>query len=157
MSDANFKALKSPGDYELRVALRDTSGKSYGQMSKTLTVPDTAKWMNSTLGEKPGVLPPWTPLQVKRGANNSFSILCWGRQYQFGNSAWPVQIVAKNENLLAAPIELQIISGGKKSQWKNARAKIISQSPAAIEIEGRAELRYDAAISLDPDGLTPSR
>jgi hypothetical protein len=139
VSDANFNAIDAPGDYELRVALRDTSGKSYGQMSKTLTVPDIAKWINSTLGEKPGVLPPWTPLQVKQNANGNFSVSCWGRKYQFGNSAWPVQIVSKNESLLAAPIELQILSGGKEFQWKNASAKIVSQSPEAVEIEGRAE------------------
>jgi hypothetical protein len=148
ISDANFNALEAPGDYELRVALRDTSGKSYGQMSKTLTVPDTAKWMNSTLGEKPGVLPPWTPLQVKKNADGTFSVLCWGREYQFGNSVWPVQIVSKNETLLAAPIELQILNGGKEHQWKNASAKIVSQSPEAVEIEGRAQLASAPGVLL---------
>jgi len=157
ISNATFKAISAPGDYTLRVALHDTSGKNYGETSKTLTVPDMAQWMNNTIGENAGVLPPWTPLQVQKKTDGGFLVLCWGREYQFGASAWPTQIVSKKEKLLAAPIRLKVLLGGKEVVWKNASAKVVSQSPETVEIEGRAVADSGLVLStkmrLEYDGM----
>jgi hypothetical protein len=157
ISDAAFDAISTPGDYTLHVSLLDRNGKSYGQLSKTLTVPDTAKWMNNILGEHAGVLPPWTPMKVKKNGKSTFSVLCWGREYQFGSSVWPTQIITKDEDILAAPISLKVLLGGKVLLWKNANARIISQSPEAVEIEGHAVADSGVALTtkmrIEYDGM----
>jgi hypothetical protein len=156
VSEADFKPLAA-GAYQLNAVLRDASGREYGRRSIAINAPDVAQWKNNGIGENAGVLPPWTPLQVKRGAKSTFSVSCWGREYRFGASAWPLQIVSQNQNLLAAPIELQILSGGKEYQWKNGSAKIVSQSPEAVEIEGRASTASGVLLTtllrLEYDGL----
>jgi hypothetical protein len=157
VSQATFKPLQTVGAHQLNAVLRDASGKEYGRRSITLMVPDTAQWMNNSIGEKAGVLPPWTPLQVKKNAGGNFSVVCWGREYQFGNSAWPLQIVSQNQPLLQSPVALKVLAGGREIAWQNASAKIVFQSPEAVEIEGRATAAAGVLLTtnlrLEYDGL----
>jgi hypothetical protein len=159
-------AALQPGAYQL-VAVARQGGKEIVRLAKPLIIPDIAAWKDNRIGEQAGVLPPWTPLQVRRGDKSTFSVACWGREYQFGASPFPTQIIAKNETLLAAPIALKVLAGGKEISWQNGGAKITAQSPAAVEVEGRAQsasgvllttkmrLEYDGLMMLDFDLKAP--
>jgi hypothetical protein len=131
----------APGDYQLRVSVAG-AGAAPIQIVKPLVVREKPVLDTSWLGNKIGLdekIPiPWTPLQVSRDGNN-FSVACWGREYQFGAAPLPTQITSQNQPLLASPIALKIISGGKEISWKNASAKITAQSGYAVDIEGHAE------------------
>jgi hypothetical protein len=159
-------AALQPGAYQL-VAVARQGGKEIVRLAKPLIIPDIAAWKDNSIGEQAGVLPPWTPLQVRRGDKSTFSVACWGREYQFGASPFPTQIIAKNEMLLAAPIALKVLAGGKEISWQNSSAKITTQSPAAVEIEGHAQsasgvllttkmrLEFDGLMMLDFDLKAP--
>lgn len=157
-SQATFKPLQTVGAHQLNVVLHDANGKEYGRRSLAINVPDTALWKNNGIGENAGVLPPWTPLQIKHDGKSTFTVACWGREYQFGDAAWPLQISSQDQPLLAAPIALKVLLNGKELQWQNAGAKIISSAPDAAVIEGHASLDSGKVLlttrfRLEYDGL----
>jgi hypothetical protein len=55
-------------------------------------------WENNSLGMEEVVPPPWTPLRHEGAA-----VECWGRRYEFGSGALPVQITSQGRQLFAAP------------------------------------------------------
>src|SRR4051812_39675208 len=55
-------------------------------------------WENNSLGMEEVVPAPWTPLRHDREA-----VECWGRRYEFGSGALPVQITSQGRKLFAAP------------------------------------------------------
>jgi hypothetical protein len=164
----------APGDYQMRATVEGAAGAAL-KVVKPLVVREIPvldkSWLGNKIGLDEKIPPPWTPLQVKRNGKN-FSVACWGREYSFGASPLPTQITSQNQPLLAAPISLKMISGGKEISWKNGSAKIISQSDYAVDIEGRAEagpgvllltklhLEYDGVMVVNfslqtPPGFTP--
>jgi hypothetical protein len=150
---ANLK----PGDYEV-TATATKGEKQIAHATQELVMPKM-EWLGNTLGLNAGVLPPWTPLQVKRDGRK-ISVSCWGREYQFANAPLPTQILSQNEPLLQAPIALKVLAGGNELQWKNGAVKIISQSPEMVTLQGRANaptpqgnLELQTDISLAYDGV----
>jgi hypothetical protein len=161
--EVSLTGLK-PGDYEV-VATATNNEKQIARATRELIMPQM-EWLGNTLGLNAGVLPPWTPLQVKRDGEN-ISVSCWNRTYQFAGAPLPTQIVSRNEPLLQSPVALKVLAGGKEISWQNGGAKIVSQSPEAVEIEGRADggagvllttkmrLEYDGLMTLALNLQTP--
>ncbi len=149
------------GDYQLRATIAGANAaplavsKNFRLLEKPVF--DTS-WKGNTIGLSKKVPPPWTPLKVTRNGAK-FSVACWGREYQFGAAPLPTQIVALNENLLAAPMALKMISDGKEILWKNGSAKIVAQSDYAVDIEGSAQaaavpgVLLTTKLHLEYDGL----
>jgi len=65
------------------------------------------EWQGNTLGLEDNVLPPWTPLQLRRTKGGWWNrrpatrVSCWGRTYEFNEMGLPAQITAKNKAMLA--------------------------------------------------------
>lgn len=150
-------ATLKPGTYEI-VATAENGGKQMARTTQKLVVPEL-EWMGNKLGLNAGVLPPWTPLKIKRDGKN-ISIDCWNRTYQFNGAPLPTQIVAKGEAMLAAPVALKIMTGGKELSWANGAIKILSASPERVTLQGSAQtesegktIKLQTDMSLEYDGL----
>jgi len=59
------------------------------------------QWYDNKIGITDGVPKPFTPV-VRDGQ----TLKCWGREYRFGNSLFPEQILTQGSEMLAGPIEL---------------------------------------------------
>ncbi len=155
---ADFSTDIPAGEYSLRAALRDAKGQSIGTVQRVLTIP-SMQWMNNTIGQEKKVLPPWTPLQVKKDSKG-FSVLCWGREYRFGDGILPLQITAQGEPLLQSPATLGVLAGGKNLTWTKASAQVQNASDYEVNITGNAEavtpqgrVIAQTTIHIEYDGL----
>jgi hypothetical protein len=130
------------GDYELSATIA-SGGTVLARLVKPLTIP-SLEWEGTHVGAESKVLPPWTPLQVQRGV--APSVACWGRAYQFGNAAFPVQINSRDRDLLARPIELNVVAGGHALAWTGGSAVVTAASDVAAEIDGSARAQTSAGL-----------
>ena len=149
------------GQYQLRARV---AGNDALQVEKPLRLDEKpildTSWRGNKIGLSPKIPPPWTPLRVLAKSAKGFSVACWGRTYVFGASPLPLQITSQSQPLLASPVALRVLAGGKSLQWTNGAAKIVSQSPDAVEIEGSAraavaggEVVLKTKIRLEYDGV----
>lgn len=155
---ADFPTDIPAGKYSLRAALRDPNGKSLGVVQRDLKIP-SLEWVDNSIGQEKKVLPPWTPLQVKKDAKG-FSVLCWGREYRFGDGILPLQISAQGEPLLQGPAMLGVLAGGKNLTWTKASAHVQNASDYDVNITGSAEaatpqgrVLAQSTIHIEYDGL----
>lgn len=151
-----LKDLKT-GDYDLKGVIHGGKQKPI-TLRKSFTMPSRI-WAGNTLGKELKVLKPWTPIQVKK-SSGKIHVQCWGRSYQFGESALPVQISSRDSSLLARPIELKIISGGIPLKWEMGMMRVTSSSPVKCTLEGSAlaqtpqgTVTLKTKFSLEYDGL----
>ena len=64
------------------------------------------------------ILERFSPLEINK-EKERFTVSVYGRTYAFENSFLPISIVAKGEELLASPIELNIDSLSGKDGFRN--------------------------------------
>jgi len=69
-------------------------------------------WLNNTYGKKDTVLPPWIPVSV---GENDTSV--WGRRYVWNEDLTPREMHSRKKQLLARPMELRMIQGGKERKF----------------------------------------
>jgi len=124
-----------PGSYEVAVTV-SAPGLAPVGFAKPLDIP-SRDWMGNRIGLDDVVLPPWTPLEVEKGARPV--VRCWGREYEFAGSALPSQIISAGQPMLARPMALAVTVGGKTLEWTGAKAQVRSASPTAAELDGTAK------------------
>lgn len=111
-------------------------------------------WFNSQAGICDEVLPPWTPLKVRK--LRDVAVECWGRQYIFTDSPFPDQIVSAGESLLAEPISIRVSVGGKVVSWQARQVQLVEQRPQRVVLSARAdssELSLRAKTTVEYDGM----
>jgi hypothetical protein len=160
-----------PGSYEVAVTI-SAPGLAPVRMAKPLDIP-SRDWLGNRIGLEDVVLPPWTPLEVEKGANPV--VRCWGREYVFEGSALPSQIVSAGKPMLARPMPLAVTVAGTPLQWRDGKAEVRSASPTVAELDGTAtapcaggtatlrthlRIEYDGLLLLDvalelPNGVHP--
>lgn len=95
---------------------------------------------------------PWpSPKLQKRG------VVFWGRRYEFGSSVLPSTIVSRNENILAAPMSLRLVSGGRERRWTSAAFKPLRCDAETARYETSASaggLRVRLCYATEFDGVT---
>ncbi|GEM_PF-2638223 len=147
------------GAYELEViAVR--GGTTVGSRKEILYFLDTP-WKNIDL-DKCEVVAPWTPVEV-----TGKSVKCWGREYAYGDGAFPESMKSQGNELLAGPVAVAAWVKGKKVEWKLEPAAVTRKNEGAAEVKGagksragnlsirqKATVEYDglAMIDLSLDG-----
>ncbi len=130
------------GEYVALFTLTDASGK----VVSTKTAAFERKrypFEHNKIGVNEEVIPPFSPLTVKE-----LGIGAWGRTYTVGKGGLLDQISADAptgnsgaaQNLLAAPMRLELVAGGKPVTATNADAKIASQAGHRVEVQGAQTL-----------------
>ncbi|OQA78228.1 MAG: hypothetical protein BWY31_04377 [Lentisphaerae bacterium ADurb.Bin242] len=141
-----------PGKYEIAVQIRDRSGKA--EFRSPLVIPDFS-WYGSKLGLERKVLEPWTPLEVRGN-----TILCWGREYRFGNSVLPEQIITRGKAVLARPVQVKAAINGIPVQWTRQKVRTVSADSVGAKLEGemtgiagKQEVKLKTEVEIEYDGF----
>ena len=80
-------------------------------------------------------------LHAGRGQRTTPARCClsvWGRTYRLGELALPQQIVSRDAPLLAAPVRLRAVVGGKEVSWSGAAPTIRQRTPGRVTLEQTA-------------------
>ena len=147
------EALKLPekpsdGNYIMTLSLE---GSEDALMTKEFVV-KTYEWQNNKIGKRDALLPGFTPLQV-RGSVISAVL----RDYTIGKSGLPEQIVSEKKPILAGPVTVNLVKGGKvRTAGGNTAVRPVKRSDTTVEysaagsglkVKGRME--QDGLLRLD--------
>ena len=89
-----------------------------------------ARWLNSRVGEREAITPPYVPLRISGNTIN-----CLGRSLTLGPDGIPAQIRAFGHAILASPMHLSLPGIGKSLHA--AALRFTSVTPARVEWESR--------------------
>jgi hypothetical protein len=119
------------------------------------TAQDRPAWLGSKAGLGEEVLPPWTPVRV-----SGSTVAVWGRSYRFGTLPLPASVTAREKELLASPITLTGMAGGREIAWTGETVRTEQCTPAAcvlsvcsdseqLKCEGKTRIEYDGMVRAD--------
>ncbi|MCC6580244.1 MAG: hypothetical protein IT440_07355 [Phycisphaeraceae bacterium] len=159
-----------PGLYEVTATVYDAGGNPIGRSRDYFMRYDHAKelpWLGNSLGVSDKVLPPWTPLAMKRDGDG-VDLHCWGRVYRVNGGGLLTNATATGEALLAGPERIEIVENGKEVVLKpDAKLLDLTEAQHAMTFNGvlkgegwtvttRSRLEYDGNIEcrirLEPQG-----
>ncbi|MAE65703.1 MAG: hypothetical protein CMJ18_15650 [Phycisphaeraceae bacterium] len=97
------------GAHAVQVAMRGADGKTIASSVRPLEVPESPDWMRREWGAIREVPAPWTPVKVEREGRET-TIETWGKTYRYTDGMLPAQIRLRDQDRLAAPIELVLVT-----------------------------------------------
>lgn len=97
------------------------------------TVCHTQVWLGNNLGEKDYLPQPWSPIQILEENENKISVACWGRVYTFSADSFLSQASSLDEEILAAPVVLDI--NKKNVRWNNKYLEVTGRSETKVTIK----------------------
>ncbi|MEM2936012.1 MAG: DUF6067 family protein [Candidatus Bathyarchaeia archaeon] len=123
-------------------------------------------WLGSKEGITDKVLPPWTPIKIRR-QGDTLMINPWGRSYEFGGLPFPTQIETKGASILRRPIEVKAKVDGKGVIWKKVFLRLTKKTQAKVSFHqrasgndltlfGRTQVEYDGMVRVEWE-LKPQR
>ncbi len=151
-----------PGKYQVVVNLEDKDGKVLLSRTADLEKKDEAKafpqWWGNRIGNVERVMPPFEPLQVKRGAVSKTAISCVRRTYEFDSLGLPLQVQANAGPVLAAPARIKLIVAGREYTVPTTNSLTLTErkdwridfTGAPAEIAG---VRFATRGWIEQDGL----
>lgn len=118
-------------------------------------------WLNSTIAQDDGIVPPYTPLKLKDN-----TIHCLGRSVNLGEDGFPESIQSyfsesvtriqdQGKEILSGPIRFVIEKDQMIESWDKLSWKIIKQAEGAVAWEIHNEmpgLRMDGVAQMEFDG-----
>lgn len=147
-------ASLDPGAVTVRAqALRET--EVIARAEKTFDLPPDPDWLGSDEGRSDAVSDLWMPVRVEDG-----TIRVWGRQYAFGEGPLLSGLTTGEKQVLAAPMRLVTVVGGRQQTWRDAELRWTARggeraegvvtaqgSAAALECDVGAE--FDGMVRFD--------
>ncbi|MBI4891852.1 MAG: hypothetical protein HY821_14595 [Acidobacteria bacterium] len=107
------------------------------------------QWLNSKAGLEDRITSPYTPLRV-----TGDTVDCLGRAVRFGPQGFPAAIRAGTDEVLAAPVALQVDLGKGPLVWKGA-GKVVSSSATKVVRESQSaagDFRLHVRTTMEFDG-----
>lgn len=156
-----FKDLPK-ADYQVLVTMKDANGVAVGTTSDLLRSPGSAVWRGNKIGISEIPPAPWIPVKIAGFKNSTLvrgaipSISVWGRTYMLGPLGLPVQITSAGEQLLAAPVALQMNARGKPIIWQAKEIVLLSKSDVQVCLKGYATSELGTlhwACTVEYDGM----
>ncbi len=136
--------------------VRDKKDRQNGNVSvEKFSLPEKPSWLGSEEGITDKVLPPWTPIEVRR-RGDTLIVKPWGRSYQFGGLPFPVQIETKGASILRRPIEVKAKVDGKNVIWKKGSLRLREKTQARVSFSQRAlvtDLTLFSRAQVEYDGM----
>lgn len=137
------------GEYAFTVILTAPDGRSESATG-TVVRPETT-WFGNTLGLDDTVPEPWTPVSVD--AQGTVNV--WRREYRFGNSPLPREVIHSGQSILVSPPELVVETPAGRAAIDYAITEHTATN-TAIELtgEGRADgFTIQSTTRVEFDGL----
>ena len=123
------------GDYTLKLRLLDADDKVIDAKKDVKLTRAKAPWEHNTLGLEHTVIPPYTPITVKK---NTLSV--WGRALELAPGGLLGKIVDQGENILDAPMRLEATVNGKVVPWTPATVSVAKAAPDRVEVHGSGQV-----------------
>jgi hypothetical protein len=118
-------------------------------------------WLGSKEGISDKVMPPWTPIEVKRSGDR-LEVMTWGRSYIFDGTVFPTKVQSNGADLLAGPMALRAKVDGEEIAWKPGAIKMQENGPARVcwsqaaeaangklAVSVKTAVEYDGMIRMD--------
>ncbi len=139
-----------PGDYQVRLEILRRDDTVRGKTTHQFSVPKIPEvWRNNKIGQNKQVPAPWTKSEWN---SEKAEFSCWNRQYIFGNSSLPEQIVSDGNELLAAPVSLCL--DGKNLKLAKMKADSQDEESCVLKSEAVAEnLKITTTAVAEFDGF----
>ncbi len=106
------------------------------------------KWLDSTIGTEDTVTPPYTPVQVQ-----GHNVTVLGRALEIGQTGLPVSVKSNGQEILDAPVSLNIYKRSKAVQWKGTCKRDAAEpAKASFRSEGQGDgydVRVQSTIEFD--------
>lgn len=137
------------GFYKVQATATE-NGKEIARDVESVQKPAVPPWHNNDLG-KMEVSKPWTPIQ----STPEGKIEMWGRRYDL-TQGLPVSIVTQGDELLAAPVRVELSVGGKPAAWttKTLRRESATAGKAVYRIElDSAPATLAGTVTVEFDGF----
>lgn len=151
----DVKALP-PGNYTVDVQIKDGENVVQ-QQALSYDKKPLPDWLGNSLGISDTPPPPWTNIKIDQ-AKDTASV--WGRTYDYGLRLLPEQIINQGKPMLAAPMRIQVDSGGAVSsssgdetsyaKWTQTNA--VHSSSLRRQTVGPLALTVDSYVEFD--GMT---
>ncbi len=147
--------------------VRDKKSRQIGNVSvKKFSLSEKPSWLDSKEGISDKVLPPWTPIEVRR-RGDTLIVKPWGRSYQFEGLPFPIQIETKGASILRRPIEVKAKVDGKNVIWKKGSLRLGKKTQAKVSFSqrlsgtsltlfSRTQVEYDGMVRVEWE-LKPQR
>ncbi|MBQ7403797.1 MAG: hypothetical protein IJW05_10195 [Lentisphaeria bacterium] len=142
------------GKFDMILTASDSNGKQIFRTQQYYFKPDGTPWWftKRDTGFSHETPAPWTkPIAGK----NEFS--CWGRTYKFGGKGLISSIVAKDQELLAAPITLKIngktgtFSAKMNENLGDSALYTVSGTVNGTKVKATLQAEFDGFIKVDLD------
>lgn len=155
---AGFENGKS---YALRVSLFNAADELLATVNRKFVMDDSMILRDSP-DNYPGVLPPYTPLQL-----NGNEVAMTFRNYRFGGNGLPEKAVSCGNEVLHAPVQFTAeTADGKILTGENGAFQVLAASGEAIDFTGESKfpgftvkltgrLEYDGAVFYKGEILAP--
>jgi len=108
-------------------------------------------WHGDKTGITDRVPAPWEPLRI-----TGTTLACWGRTYAFNGTWLPSGIASAGQDLLSAPVKLDLVCGGNLLRPKRTRARWVERGARKARFQTRADagaLELSADFVFEFDGF----
>lgn len=145
------KAEVPPGRIVVSGVLLDATGRQIASAREILDSPLKPPWLGDPIGVSDQVMAPWTPLVVQHNR-----IKPWGRSYCFTECLLPREVITRDASVLASPVVLRVVAGGRDLPWSGAPPKVEFARPDLVKLSGSAQNEafvLKASAEVDYDGM----
>ncbi|NPV45410.1 MAG: hypothetical protein HPY69_00520 [Armatimonadetes bacterium] len=140
-----------PGRYTVESEAVAGDGAVLGTAQAEFEQFDKPAWWRSQVGLDHTVPWPWTPVQ-----SDGQTIRVLGREYRCGSGSLPRQIISRGTPILAAPVRLQLVAGGRTLDLATLPAEDVPHPEDAVVRQSRATagaLDVALQVTTEFDGL----
>lgn len=141
------------GKHAVVVAAKDAAGQCLVREETPFIRPPKPQWLGSQAGLSKQVLGPWTPLQVAT-SGDAVTVKPWGRAYRFAALPFPEQVVTRDASVLAGPMRLRLVVGGKPVVLRGQLRPVTKRADQVV-LQGEAaggEVSCTSTVTVDFDG-----
>lgn len=146
----NFDKIPA-GTYKLKGYAKDSQGNEIASTVENLVIPEKPHWLGNKIGYSTEVPPPFTPVTID---GNKVGVVL--REYTLGNNGFPMQIKARDLDLLNGAIELKATVNGEQVNFKFDQLKLIEHNKelAKFEVNGSSKLlNVKGTLQVEYDGF----
>jgi hypothetical protein len=149
---AVFQGKDIPGkSVTLSATVLDKAGKAILEWTRDLDDPLHPWWLDDKTGAEDVILPPYQLLQT-----DGKVVRPWGRVYGFGGCLLPSQVDTAGVSVLAGPILLKAVAGGRHLEWAADAPRVVENTGSRVTLTGAGEcsaFRLSGTALIECDGM----